>query len=128
MHECFVNKNYWAYFELLNKYRATATPEQMGKAFKTISERLRNYEEETEKDSLRYELNSNNIAIDDLVEILNKQSTDWNGILNGSNITQSKSDDISSLKKRIKYCKNPMEKKKLEQELNLLYKKRKRRI
>ena len=30
--------------------------------------------------------------------------------------------DISSLKKRIKYCKNPMEKKKLQQELNALYK------
>lgn len=35
--------------------------------------------------------------------------------------------DISSLKKRIKYCKNPMEKKKLQQELNALYKEQKRR-
>lgn len=34
--------------------------------------------------------------------------------------------DISTLKKRIKYCKNPMEKKKLEQELNVLYKEQKR--
>ena len=33
--------------------------------------------------------------------------------------------DISSLKKRIKYCKNPMEKKKLQQELNALYKEQK---
>lgn len=33
--------------------------------------------------------------------------------------------DISTLKKRIKYCKNPMEKKKLEQELNALYKEQK---
>ena len=32
----------------------------------------------------------------------------------------------SILKKRIKYCKNPMEKKKLEQELNTLYKEPKR--
>ena len=32
----------------------------------------------------------------------------------------------SILKKRIKYCKNPMEKKKLEQELNALYKEHKR--
>ena len=32
----------------------------------------------------------------------------------------------SILKKRIKYCKNPMEKKKLEQELNALYKDHKR--
>lgn len=34
--------------------------------------------------------------------------------------------DISTLTKRIKYCKNPMEKKKLEQELNALYKEHKR--
>lgn len=34
--------------------------------------------------------------------------------------------DISTLKKKIKYCKNPMEKKKLEQELNALYKEQKR--
>jgi hypothetical protein len=34
--------------------------------------------------------------------------------------------ELSTLKKRIKYCKNPMEKKKLEQELNALYKEHKR--
>ena len=33
--------------------------------------------------------------------------------------------NISSLKKRIKYCKNHMEKKKLQQELNALYKEQK---
>lgn len=33
----------------------------------------------------------------------------------------------SILKKRIKYCKNPMEKKKLEQELNTLYRYKKKR-
>ena len=32
----------------------------------------------------------------------------------------------SILKKRIKYCKNPMEKKKLEQELNALYRYKKK--
>ena len=40
----------------------------------------------------------------------------------------SNKNHIAFLKKRIKYCKNPMEKRKLEQELNLLYKKRKRKI
>jgi hypothetical protein len=34
---------------------------------------------------------------------------------------------IPNLKKRIKYCKNPMEKKRLEKELNGLYKENKRR-
>lgn len=42
------------------------------------------------------------------------------------NEVQSKQDTISSLKKRIKYCKNPLEKKNLEKELNDLYKKRKK--
>ena len=32
----------------------------------------------------------------------------------------------SVLKKRIKYCKNPMEKKKLQQELNILYRYKKK--
>lgn len=39
---------------------------------------------------------------------------------------ESPKQDIPTLKKRIKYCKNPMEKKKLEQELNTLYKEHKR--
>lgn len=40
--------------------------------------------------------------------------------------TEPPKQDIPTLKKRIKYCKNPMEKKKLEQELNTLYKEHKR--
>ena len=34
--------------------------------------------------------------------------------------------NISQLKKRIKYCRNPLEKQSLQRELNNLYKKRKR--
>lgn len=41
-------------------------------------------------------------------------------------VTEPPKQYISTLKKRIKYCKNPMEKKKLEQELNALYKEHKR--
>ena len=41
-------------------------------------------------------------------------------------INEPPKQEISTLKKRIKYCKNPMEKKKLEQELNALYKEHKR--
>ena len=37
----------------------------------------------------------------------------------------AKEEDISSLKKQIKYCKNPMQKKQLEKKLNEAYKKRK---
>lgn len=36
-------------------------------------------------------------------------------------------ESISNLKKRIKYCKNPMERKQLEQKLNVLYKEQKRK-
>lgn len=35
---------------------------------------------------------------------------------------KSSQTDISSIKKRIKYCENPMEKKMLQQELNVSYK------
>lgn len=35
--------------------------------------------------------------------------------------------NIPQLKKRIKYCKNPMEKKKLQQELNIAYKEQKKK-
>ena len=52
------------------------------------------------------------------VEELNKQI--WYEV----NLWSEQSPSI--LKKRIKYCKNPMEKKKLEQELNALYKEHKR--
>lgn len=41
-------------------------------------------------------------------------------------VTEPPKQEISTLKKRIKYCKNPMEKKKLEQELNASYKEHKR--
>ena len=37
------------------------------------------------------------------------------------------SSDIPSLKKRIKYCKNPLERKNLERQLNAVYKKMKKR-
>ena len=36
--------------------------------------------------------------------------------------------NISQLKKRIKYCRNPLEKQSLQRELNTLYKKRKRGV
>lgn len=55
-------------------------------------------------------------------ELLEKMSDLYN-----NNLLPQPDIDISSLKKRIKYCKNPMEKKKLQQELNALYKEQKRR-
>ncbi len=123
LYEWLINKKHWAYFELREKYKIILSPEQVGKSLKIISERLRNYNAET--DSVGYGTNSNNIVIDDFIDILNEQNTDWNGVLQEYSISQTKSNDIATLKKRIKYCKNPMEKKKLEQKLNLLYKSKK---
>ena len=45
----------------------------------------------------------------------------------GYNKKLSFQEDIPNLKKRIKYCKDPMKKKMLEKELNGLYKENKRR-
>lgn len=55
-----------------------------------------------------------------------KSGRDVDAFLN--NITQNKNVNLTipELKKRIKYCRNPMEKKKLQQELNQAYKEQKR--
>lgn len=58
-----------------------------------------------------------------LLEIINEIRFDDNFPIE---CYESPKQEISTLKKRIKYCKNPMEKKKLEQELNALYKEHKR--
>ena len=58
-----------------------------------------------------------------LLEIINEIRFDDNFPIE---CYKSPKQEISTLKKRIKYCKNPMEKKKLEQELNALYKEYKR--
>lgn len=64
------------------------------------------------------------VSVVEISELLNEPLTKFGE--NQSRIHSNK-DNISSLKRRIKYCKNPMEKKKLEQKLNLLYKNRKRK-
>ena len=44
-----------------------------------------------------------------------------------SSVSDDFSSDIPSLKKRIKYCKNPLERKSLERQLNVAYKEMKKR-
>ncbi len=120
LYECFVNKKDWAYFVLHKKYETVQPPDEIGKALKIVSERVSNYN--AEEKSVGCGENYNNI-----INILNKQNIDWNGILRDSEVYQNKSKEISALQKKIKYCKNYMEKKKLEQELNVLYKNRRRK-
>lgn len=106
---------------------------QISKALKNILERMRQEEESFQaiknmSDMLgmsveEYEnqlIYFNNGSAFPTCELLEKMSDLYNNDL----LLQP---DISSLKKRIKYCKNPMEKKQLQQELNALYKEQKRR-
>lgn len=64
-------------------------------------------------------------------EILNCKSTlaseELNKIFSEIDTEVIDTESISNLKKRIKYCKNPMERKQLEQKLNVLYKEQKRK-
>lgn len=62
----------------------------------------------------------------DLFEDLLKTAKEFDLLDDLALIPEPPKQDIPTLKKRIKYCKNPMEKKKLEQELNALYKEHKR--
>lgn len=62
----------------------------------------------------------------DLIEDLLKTVKEFDLLDDLALVPEPPKQDISTLKKRIKYCKNPMEKKKLEQELNALYKEQKR--
>lgn len=68
------------------------------------------------------------IQLDDEVEELLRKFNELPETIiedvSGSNIPIQ---DIPSLKKRIKYCKNPMERRKLQQDLNSLYRTQKRR-
>lgn len=62
----------------------------------------------------------------DLFEDLLKTIKEFDPLDDLALVPKPPKQEISTLKKRIKYCKNPMEKKKLEQELNALYKEHKR--
>lgn len=62
----------------------------------------------------------------DLFEDLLKTIKEFDPLDDLALVPKPPKQEISTLKKRIKYCKNLMEKKKLEQELNALYKEHKR--
>lgn len=85
----------------------------------TIEARIQNELEQEYKD-LKVESQG------DLFEDLLKPAKEFDLLDDLALVPEPPKQDISTLKKRIKYCKNPMEKKKLEQELNALYKEQKR--
>lgn len=103
--------------------KALIVGQQMDKIAKmisaTIEARIQNELEQEYKD-LKVESQG------DLFEDLLKTAKELDLLEDLALVTEPPKQDISTLKKRIKYCKNPMEKKKLEQELNALYKEHKR--
>ena len=115
-------------FEIINTATNAVTKvlivgKQMDKIGKmisaTIEARIQNEIEQEYKD-LKVELQG------DWLEDLLKTAKEFDLLEDLALVPEPPKQDISTLKKRIKYCKNPMEKKKLEQELNALYKEQKR--
>lgn len=103
--------------------KALIVGQQMDKIGKmisaTIEARIQNELEQEYKD-----LNVESQG--DLFEDLLKTAKEFDLLDDLALVPEPPKQDIPTLKKRIKYCKNPMEKKKLEQELNALYKEHKR--
>ena len=60
------------------------------------------------------------------LESLPSESKPLSSIIEDISSTNEVVHNISALKKRIKHCKNPLEKKQLEKELNLAYKEKKK--
>ena len=115
-------------FEIINTATNAVTKvlivgKQMDKIGKmisaTIEARIQNEIEQEYKD-LKVELQG------DWLEDLLKTAKEFDLLEDLALAPEPPKQDIPTLKKRIKYCKNPMEKKKLEQELNTLYKEHKR--
>lgn len=77
----------------------------------------KDFDEEDLKNIVKYVFGEDNF--EPLVETLKKLSE-------AGEHEDNQNLNISQLKKRIKYCRNPLEKQSLQRELNALYKKRKR--
>ena len=90
-------------------------------AMRNISEQLQKAEEDFILQKIKEEL-----GVIDIESSLTTMGTSSFMTLIDETTFEPQKEDISSLKKRIKYCKNPMEKKMLQQELNALYKEQKR--
>ena len=91
-------------------------------AMRKISEQLYKAEENYMLQKMKEEL-----GIIDIESVLTTMDTSsFMTIIDETTFEPSK-EDISSLKKRIKHCKNYMERQRLQRELNALYKEQKRK-
>ena len=102
--------------------------DKIGKMMSVIIEaRIQNELEKEYKELLEQEYKDLKVESQgDWLEDLLKTAKEFDILEDLAVVSEPPKQDISTLKKRIKYCKNPMEKKKLEQELNALYKEHKR--
>ena len=91
-------------------------------AMRKLSEQLYKAEENYMLQKMKEEL-----GIIDIESSLTTMGTSSFMTLIDESTFEPPKEDISSLKKRIKHCKNHMERKQLERELNALYKEQKRR-
>lgn len=91
-------------------------------AMRKLSEQLYKAEENYMVQKMKEEL-----GIIDIKAVLTTMGTSSFMTLIDENTFEPPKEDISSLKKRIKHCKNHMEKQRLQRELNALYKEQKRR-
>lgn len=101
----------------------------------SIAQKQKEYIKNEIQEELGLKVEPNTLTIESIKSMINQFCND-NSVFSeeiGDLYRESKvknenvKDNVSSLKKRIKYCKHPMEKKKLQQELNALYKEQKRR-
>lgn len=95
----------------------------VAKAMRDIAKRLQKAESDYIDQKVREELGATDtLSVLTTSDILNSMS-----MMVDESVFEPPKEDISSLKKRIKHCKNHMEKQRLQRELNALYKEQKRR-
>lgn len=111
-------------FEIINAAtKALIVGQQMDKIGKMMSAMIEaRIQNELEQEYKNLKVESQGDWLEDLL----KTAKEFDLLEDLVVVSEPPKQDISTLKKRIKYCKNPMEKKKLEQELNALYKEHKR--
>lgn len=120
LYKWIVEKKDWAWLELREKYKTVYSSEEVSNALRKISSRLSQSINEEIESVLGLDNTYSTISVEEFIKTLSEQ---WSSSFNFQVVDNSK-EEISKLKKRIKHCKNHMERKKLEQELNALYKER----
>lgn len=117
--------------KLPNNINVLVTGCSVSKALRTILERIREQNEASAAMNIADKLGMTVEEYADEIKSINDYPKSTYELLKKLSDLYDDSfipkESIPNLKRRIKYCKNPMERKKLQQELNLLYKEQKGR-